>query len=232
MTKPTGRPRGRPRKTPAPPIPTPAPAVIEIDDEDLIGDDTPEPAPDVEVTTNLADVYAGVSASWLAHVFGMDKNTIAKKLSTAGVQPAARRGSVPIYRIPDVAPYLVKPKVDLVTYIKSLRPNDLPPILNAAYWDAMLKRQKWEENAGDLWRTADVLEVFGDLAFGIKTQVSLWVEEVDRTQGLTQAQRDTITQLSDKLLEQVYQQMIEKPAKRRTSSSAVDQAAAPEGAEG
>ena len=227
MTKPTGSPRGRSRKTPAPPVPPAATAEIEIDD--LIGDDPAPPAD--EVTTNLADVYAGVSASWLAHVFGMDKNTIAKKLSTAGVQPSARRGSTPLYRIPDAAPYLVKPKVDLVTYIKSLRPNDLPPILNAAYWDAMLKRQKWEENAGDLWRTADVLEVFGDMAFGIKTTVSLWVEEVDRTRGLDAGQRETITQLSDKLLEQIHQQMIEAPRKRRTSSSLVDPGAVPEAVE-
>lgn len=199
-------------------------------EDDLIGDqDEPaEKAPGM----HIGDVYGGVSTTWLANVFGMDKNTVAKKLAQGGCPVAGRsRQGTPLYKLPDAAPYLVRPKVDLVAYIKTLRPNDLPPILNAAYWDAMLKRQKWEENAGDLWRTADVLEVFGDLAFGIKTQVSLWVEEVDRTQGLTQGQRETITQLSDKLLEQVYQQLIEKPSKKRTRSSATDEAAVPVGGE-
>lgn len=196
-------------------------------EDDLIGDqDEPaEKAPGM----HIGDVYGGVSTTWLANVFGMDKNTVAKKLAQGGCPVAGRgRQGAPLYKLPDAAPYLVRPKVDLVAYIKTLRPNDLPPILNAAYWDAMLKRQKWEENAGDLWRTADVLEVFGDLAFNFKSTVNLWVEEVDRTQGLTPEQRVTITQLSDKLLEQVHQQMVEAPRKRRTAPSLAEPGAHPD----
>lgn len=205
----------------------PKPKAASPDDieDDLIGG----PAePEESVSIQLADVYGGVSASWLAQVFGHDKNTIAKKLATAGIEVVGRRNGGPLYRIPDAAAHLVKPKVDLVAYIKTLRPNDLPPMLNVAYWDAMLKRQKWEENAGDLWRTADVLEVFGDLAFSFKTTVNLWVEEVDRTQGLTSEQRQVITQLSDKLLEQVYQLMVDAPRKRKTSASITEEGAHPE----
>ncbi len=194
-------------------------------EDDLIGGPA-EPAESVSI--QLADVYGGVSASWLAQVFGHDKNTVAKKLASAGLEVVGRRNGGPLYRIPDAAAVLVKPKVDLVAYIKTLRPNDLPPMLNVAYWDAMLKRQKWEENAGDLWRTADVLEVFGDLAFGIKTTVNLWVEEVDRVDGLTAKQRQTVTELSDKLLDKIYQQMVEAPGKRKTSSSAAEEGAQPE----
>lgn len=194
-------------------------------EDDLIGGPA-EPAESVSI--QLADVYGGVSASWLAQVFGHDKNTVAKKLASAGLEVVGRRNGGPLYRIPDAAAVLVKPKVDLVAYIKTLRPNDLPPMLNVAYWDAMLKRQKWEENAGDLWRTADVLEVFGDLAFGIKTTVNLWVEEVDRQDGLTAKQRQTITELSDKLLSNVYQQLIDAPRKRKTSSSAAEDGTMPD----
>lgn len=206
--------------------PKPKSPVID-DDDDLIGVPQ-ESEPEEDVSIALADVYGGVSASWLAQVFGHDKNTIAKKLAKAGIEVVGRRNGGPLYRIPDAAAYLVKPKVDLVAYVKTLRPNDLPPMLNVAYWDAMLKRQKWEENAGDLWRTEDVLTVFGDLAFEIKTTVNLWVEEVDRREGLTNEQRKIITELSDTLLLRVHQQMVEAPSQRKTSSSAAEEGAMPE----
>lgn len=230
MTKATAKPGPKPRKAAKP-------APIADEEDDLIGSTAPAapptPAPtdeslgdgDGELVMAMADVYGGVSASWLAQVFGHDKNTIAKKLATAGIEVVGRRGGGPLYRIPDAAAYLVKPKVDLITYIKSLRPNDLPPMLNDAYWAAMLKRQKWEENAGDLWRTSDVLAVFGDLAIMFKTTVNLWVEEVERIDGITQEQRGTLTKQSDKLLEQVYELMVNAPGRRKTTSTIAEDGA-------
>lgn len=217
MSKPTGKPRGRPPETPKP---------APLEDDDLIGSIEPQDAPlagDDDLVIAIADVYGGVSASWLAQVFGHDKNTIAKKLAAANIEVVGRRNGGPLFRIPDAAAYLVKPKVDLVSYIKSLRPNDLPPMLNDAYWSAMIKRQKWEENAGDLWRTADVLEVFGDLAIMFKTTVNLWVEEVERLEGLSADQRRTLTAQSDKLLEQVYELMVDAPSRRKTQAMIVEE---------
>ncbi|MCQ4311704.1 DUF1441 family protein [Pseudomonas stutzeri] len=216
-------PKEAPKKRGRPPKAKPPVAAEEIDD--LIGD-TDEPLD--PVVTALADVYGGVSASWLAQVFGHDKNTIAKKLASAGCEVVGRRNGGPLYRIPDAAAYLVKPKVDLVSYIKTLRPNDLPPMLNDAYWGAMLKRQKFEENARDLWRTESVLKVFGNLAISFKTTANLWVEEVERIEGLTPEQRVLITQLTDRLLENVYQLMVEAPKNGNTLSSLMDDGAEPE----
>lgn len=179
--------------------------------------------PEESLKMDIAEVYGGVSAHWLSQVFGHDKNTIKKKLAAANIEIVGYRNGGPLYRIADAAQWLVKPKVDLVSYVKSLRPNDLPPMLNEAYWSAMLKRQKWEENARDLWRTEAVLEVFGDMALNIKTTVNLWIEEVDRQESLTPEQRKILTKLCDNLLEQIYQMMVEAPKKRRTQSSAVEE---------
>ena len=184
-------------------------------DEDLIG---AEP-----ISMDIAEVYGGVSAHWLSQVFGHDKNTIKKKIAAANLEIVGKRNGGPLYRIADAAAVLVKPKVDLVAYVKSLRPNDLPPMLNDAYWSAMLKRQKWEENAGDLWRTEAVLEVFGDLALSFKTTVNLWVEEVDRQESLSPGQRKILTGLADKLLEQVYEVMVEAPRKKKTASTIIEE---------
>lgn len=201
--------RGRPRKAP----PAPVTAEPEVD---LIGE--PEP-----MSMDIAEVYGGVSAHWLSQVFGHDKNTIKKKMASANLEIVGYRNGGPLYRISDAAAWLVKPKVDLVSYVKSLRPNDLPPMLNDAYWGAMLKRQKWEENAGDLWRTEAVLEVFGDLALSFKTTVNLWVEEVDRQESLTPEQRKILMELTDKLLEQLHEVMVEAPRKKKTLSTVVEE---------
>ena len=249
MTSPTGRPRGRPRKpveaakpkparkpTANPPKPKPKlempKALAEPELDDLIGFPAErETELEEEFTFDLAETYGGVSAHWLAQMFGADKNTIKKKLAASGIEIVGRRQGGPLYRLADAAAYLVKPKVDLITYIKGLRPNDLPPMLNEAYWSAMIKRQKWEENAKDLWRTGDVLEVFGDLNLMFRTTVNLWVEEVDRINSLTAEQRVTISQNADKLLDQVYEMLVELPAKRKTSNTSVEEGTMPEGDE-
>lgn len=231
----TKKPRGRPRKNPDAPVVKrppgrprkvlPAIPVPQQPAEDMPGGEESLGPPSMDI----ADIYGGVTASWLAQMFGHDKNTIKKKLSAANLEVVGQNRGAPTYRLHEAAQYLVKPKVDLVAYVKSLRPNDLPPMLNEAYWSAMLKRQKWEENARDLWRTSDVLEVFGDLAISFKTTVNLWVEEVDRQESLSPEQRKIITTLCDKLLEQLHEQMIESPKKRKTVSSVFEDGAMPEG---
>ena len=209
---------GRPRKNAAkPPAKKPprTPAGLPGEEETL--------------SMDIADVYGGVSAHWLSQVFGYDKNTIKKRLAKANLEVVGRRNGGQLYRIADAAQWLVKPKVDLTSYIKSLRPNDLPPMLNDNYWSAMLKRQKWEENAKDLWRTEDVLAVFGDVAFMIKTTSQLWVEEIDRHHTLTPEMRETLTQLVDNLLEQIHENLIEMPQSKKTPSSVAEEGAMPEG---
>lgn len=213
--------RGRPRKTP------PA-TVVEPDDDDLIGGAAPEPDEPEPVSLDLSLCYGGVSCSWLAQMFGADKNTIKKKLAQAGIEVVGQRNGGPLYRLPDAAPYLVKPKVDLVAYIKSLRPNDLPPMLNEAYWSAMIKRQKWEENAGDLWRTADVLDVLGSLNTTIRDRVRLWADEVEREGALTQAQREALLRQSDNLLLAVHKALVDMPKSGNTPSSIAEEGAIPE----
>lgn len=166
---------------------------------------------------DLGLVYGGVSAHWLAHVFGMDKNTIKKKLAKCEI--AGKNGATPLYRIKDAAAWLIPPKVDIMTYIKSLRPQDLPPVLNDAYWSAMRKRQAVLKEAGDTWATPDVLSVFGTAAIRIKTTVQLWVDELERVNGLSDEQRRILVQMSDGLLEDVHEIFVTAPAQKHTRST-------------
>jgi len=226
----------RPKGSVPPKAPKPAPlpkSLAIADEDDLIGAPAgPEDEGDDEgVSIDLAETYAGVSANWLAQMFGADKNTIKKKLAASGIEIIGRRNSGPLYRLADAAPYLVKPKVDLVSFIKGLRPNDLPPMLNEAYWSAMIKRQKWEENAKELWHTDKVLAVLGELNVLIRTRVTLWTEDVDRREGLTQAQRQIIIDLSDDLLKSIHDLLVEMPSRGNTTASVAEDGAIPDSAD-
>lgn len=181
---------------------------IEINNDDILGED------ENNVSLDLLDMERGVSITWLAQVFRMDKNTVKKRI--AQCDPIGKKMGHMVYSLRQTCAYLVQPKVDVGQWIKNLRPNDLPPYLQAMYWDALLKRQKWEENAGDLWRTEVILDTFGELAMTIKSQVQLWVENVDRIHNLNVEQRKTITDQSDILLNEIHRILVEAPSKKHT----------------
>lgn len=203
---PTGRPRGRPRKD-------------AVQDDDLLG--VPAPPEDsnapIAKAPDLGLVIGGVSAAWLGHVFGMDKNTVKKRLAKCPV--AGMNRGTPHYLIREAATYLVNPKVDVEEYIRSLRPQDLPPHLNDTYWSALGKRQKVLADAKETWNTDDVLAVFGRVNMRIKSTVMLWVDEVDRVHGLTDEQREMLTRMADGLLEDIHELYVTEPSRGRTRST-------------
>lgn len=203
---PTGRPRGRPRKD-------------AVQDDDLLG--VPAPPEDsnapIAKAPDLGLVIGGVSAAWLGHVFGMDKNTVKKRLAKCPV--AGMNRGTPHYLIKEAASYLVNPKVDVEEYIRSLRPQDLPPHLNDTYWSALGKRQKVLADAKETWNTDDVLAVFGRVNMRIKSTVMLWVDEVDRVHGLTDEQREMLTRMADGLLEDIHELYVTEPSRGRTRST-------------
>lgn len=196
--------------------------------EDLLGGIPKGPQNDEPTLDglDLGVVYGGVSAAWLGHVFGMDKNTIKKKLAKCEI--AGKNGQTPLYRIKDAAAWLIPPKVDIETYIKSMRPQDVPPTLNDAYWSAMGRRQKVLEAAGDLWRTPDVLGVFGEAALKIKSTIQLWTDEVERVHGLTDAQREMLVRMADGLQQDIHDIFITAPAKGETRSTLTEYDEAPD----
>lgn len=192
------------------------PAGKNIDDfEDILGPSSDKPN-DEDFSLDMTDIERGVSITWLAYAFHMDKNTVKRRI--APLEPIGKKLGHPVYAMRQAAAYLIQPKVDIAEWIKKLRPNDLPPLLQEVFWAAALKRQKWEENAGDLWRTDAILDVFGELAMSIKSQVQLWVENVDRNHNISPEIRKAITEQSDNLLAEIHKILIDAPNKKRTES--------------
>lgn len=164
----------------------------------------------------VEDMMAGVTVSWLSQVFGMDPKTVKAKL--ADCPPLHRRKAGYVYHLPTACRYLIPPAISAEQYIKTMKPSDLPTAFQQSFWDAALKRQKWEENAGQLWRTDRVREVLGQTFQTIKFTVQLWADTLERQTGLTLEQRELLTELVDGLQEEIYKALVTQASEKKTPS--------------
>lgn len=168
-------------------------------------------------------VTGGVTFSWLAAAYRIDPRTCQKRL--AGLKPIANGGTrnSPLYDFVEASMYLAPPHPDkFMMYMKSLRTQDMPTQLQDTYWSALRKKQIWEENAQHLWRTNDVLDVFAETFKTMKSTIQLWVDNLDATGEMDEAQRARLTQMVDGLLAELHSSLVEMPAKRKTYSSLHD----------
>lgn len=156
---------------------------------------------------------AGVSTSWLAAVFDMDEKVVKAKLKRCPVKKAVKRGRTMmtvLYDIKEASRYLITPAISAQDVMRELRRGQLPAALQQSVWDALLKRQTWEERAGQLWRTERVREVLGSTFQSIKFTTQLWAETVERSTELSPKQRELIMKMSDTLLADIYEALVEK----------------------
>lgn len=223
---------GSPRRKPGPkpgstrrqslrvPIPTVEETGLDLDDLDELLGLPPSPAPEVGIPAGgkllIEDVYRGVGITWLSQAFKMDPMTVKKRLVHCPALAMDRTSKV--YSLRQAAGYLVEPKVDIAAYLKAMRPNDLPPMLQDSFWSAQNKRLKWEQDAGQLWHTDDVVEVLGEAARRIRTAVTLWSDNLDRVHGLSNEQRRMLTGMCDGLLDEIHETLVDMPKSKRTSS--------------
>lgn len=203
------------------------------DIDDLIGGSAPKKEPEMDFSADLhpdnlqhtkpkvlGQLHGGVSVTFLAELFGMAKATVHKRLKDC--PPVKYQRNAPIYSLTQACAYLVEPRIDLAEYLKTLRPSEIPTHLQKDFWDAMIKKQNWERDAGVLWHDDDVIEVFGEVFKEFKTSVQLWADEIERVHGLTDDQRVALVSASDKLLNNIYEALCVVPKRRRTPSM-VDQ---------
>lgn len=184
-----------------------------------------EDAPAHIKPVGIADVQHGVTVGTLATIFGMDPTTVRKKLRDCA--PIHRRKTSYVYDLKAAAQYLVRPVFDAEQYLKSMKPSDLPTHLQEAYWSAMRKRQQWETDAGHLWRSEAVLEVFGDTFQTIKFAMQLWPDNVERALGLSMEQRTMLIGMADELQNEIHKKLVEMPKLKSTRSLLSDAPEAP-----
>lgn len=193
------------------------------DDDSILAPKTrkepPEPLPtEHEDTYDIQNVFKPVSLTWLSKAFRKDLYTVKKRLADC---PPTRYagGNRPEYDFVLAASYLVDPKFDITEVIKTMQPKDLPVDLQKDYWTAMRAKQRFEEEAGQLWRTEDVLDVFGEAFKLIRTSTQLWASQLERSSGLTQDQYKHLQAATDSLLDELHEKLTSLQNKQKTPNA-------------
>ena len=161
-------------------------------------------------TEQLSFIHDGVTVTTLSQIFALDHKDVNKRLVGKITPVSGPKDKNVRYRIRDAAPFLVDLKVDPEEYLKSLSPSKLPPALQDSFWKAMLSRQKYEENKGDLWRTARVFEVVSSAFKVIRLTVLMFNDTVSQQTELTDRQREIIQELADGLLASLLEALTEE----------------------
>jgi len=179
----------------------------------------PPPADLTAAMPDWQEFRRPVNVTFLMNVFAMERRTIQVKL--LNLAPVGHeRGNTPLYDFRQAAAHLVKPVGDLKEQLKSFRVQDLPTHLQAPYWEAMLKRQKYELVAGNLWRTEDVLDVFGEVFMRIRDSLQLWPDTLAENTDLSDEQREKLIELADDLQKDIHGKLMKLPRQRKTPNLA------------
>lgn len=160
------------------------------------------------VTAELEFLAEGVSISFLAVFFGKDKRHVAQQIAGVSVVSHDVRGN-PKYDFKEAIAKLARPDPeDIEDYIRNMRPNDLPPMLQSEFWNAQIRRQKYMLDAGDLWRTIDVMDMLAEVLKTIRMTMMLMSDSVARETDLTNRQREIIGAISDGMLDELREKLV------------------------
>lgn len=171
-------------------------------------------------------LFEGASISQLGRLFGMDNRTVASKIHA--VDPVGRRAGNPIYAVKDAAPFLVETQLDIndievvINYVRKLNHTNLPKMLTKEFWAAMTAKQRFEENAGDLWRTEQVVEAYSELVNTIRMPLVLAIDTVQAEVELSERQRQLMSALIDNLLGELSNAVIKQFGSRAANQLGED----------
>jgi len=160
-----------------------------------------------EVTSELLATGEATMAQ-LAQLFETDAKTLPKRLR--GLRPSGTRYNTSTYKIREAAARIVKPGYAIEYYLRTMNHQELPPLLTKEYWNGQRARQIYEENAGDLWRTAQVVESFAEAFKTLRMSLLLTADTVEREIELTEAQRRIIKRNIDGAIDDLREKMIDR----------------------
>lgn len=155
----------------------------------------------------VSEFKPGWSISRLASEFGMDRKTVAKRLRDGGVAPAGKRDGYDVYRLADVAPYLVGTVVGGAP--GAVDPRDLPPTDRRAYYQSENERIKVEVSTGSLVPAAEVEADYAEL---IKTVVQFFdtlPDVLERDCALSPEQVMQVQNTCDRFRQGMYEKVTE-----------------------
>jgi hypothetical protein len=168
------------------------------------------------VNMDVSTVMRGVNVSWLSQTFDMNPQTIKRRLRDCPVLHRRKEGF--IYDLKIAVAYLIEPVFNIDEYMKTAKIEDLPVRLQKEFWEAKTKRRNYEADAGDLWRTEQIMDVFADAFQAVKYTTSLWLAEMDRERGVSTEDRAFFKIRIETLQTTMFAKLIEISKNPKTKS--------------
>ena len=147
-----------------------------------------------------------LSISRLATEFGMARETVAKRLRSAGIQADGKKDGYPVYRLRDAAPALIEAAP--TDEAGDVDPDKLPPEKRRAWFQSERERMELEAKAGKL---IPALEHERDMArlVGMVVQAFETLPDVlERDEGLQPHQVERVQQVLDEVRGKLYDRIV------------------------
>lgn len=162
------------------------------------------------------DFYQPVPVSFISKVMRMNLETVQKRLRT--VTPVGHVGTSqnrPLYDFVTAVEHIVKPKMNLRTYLRSLNPADMPQNISKVFWEAERIRTKALVEAGEAWPTEAVIQVMSQANKMVNDRIPLLIEAM-REEGLTDDQMKKLEEACDQFRNDVHEAYVEFPKSQST----------------
>lgn len=155
----------------------------------------------------------------LAALFGMDRKEVRSRIGD--VPPRSKRGNLDVWRVRDVASRLVKmddSMTDLVSRVLATHHTDLPKMLSKEFWYGQNQRLKYLQSVGELWDTAAIVELCGEVFKTLRLSLMLSADAVGRETDLSLKQRHIIEGLMHAALNDVREKLVVRLSDLRQTS--------------
>lgn len=176
---------------------------------------------------SVYDVLNGVSADWLRRAFHISLPKCEKLLKSVQIKAVTANG-VALYDLHKAAEVLVKPKMNLEEHLKDITVDDLPEKLREPFWNAKLKQQRYEKNAGELWRTEAVIQLFGSVLKDAKERMRLINTLAESSLSLSPDQLLGLREIVNDVQGEIYNQIMSLESKTPSSIAELNREFAPD----
>lgn len=132
----------------------------------------------------------------------MKRQSVERRLSGCPVAAVDPDG-LPLYEIAEAAKYLIRVKLterQIMDVITKMDPRDFPPMTSKMFWEGLMQRRKYEEQASELWHTSDVAKVAADSFNAIRMSLLLLPDELVDEAGMNEQQRVIVRDMVDNAL--------------------------------
>lgn len=176
-------------------------------------------------TESRAIIFQGASVNQLAEMFRTKTPDVARRLGDLKPIGIGRQNN-PLYDIRDAAARLIKIPVTpemIEVYMRRVNARDLPPVLNKLFWDGMISKERYREQANELWNTEDVIRVASE-AFQSLRMSLLLLPDVLRDEGdLSERQFQIVQRVVDNALEDARVRLVADLRKPNQAASRPDE---------